>query len=103
MNDEICFINLSTEASFPVCHQGQQPSPVNGTCTHLEQRRDSICRDRSICVGDQVLHIQVASRDGSRLRLSELVEGFDSGEFENCLGRGQEQLKNYTEKFSFKS
>ena len=65
-----------------------------GCATHLQQGGDGICGDRSVRVGDQVLHIHVAGRDSGRLGHGELVQRLDSRELENGLWRREEELQN---------
>ena len=57
---------------------------------YLEQGGDGISCDTPVGIGNQVLHVQVASSDSLGLGLGELVEGLDSGEFEYSLWRGKE-------------
>lgn len=62
--------------------------------THLQKRGNGISRDTPVRIGNQVLHVEVASRDRLRVDLGELVERLDSSKFEHRLGRRQEQLQN---------
>jgi hypothetical protein len=57
---------------------------------YLEQGGDGISCDTPVGIGNQVLHVQIASSDSLGLGLGKLVECLDSGELENSLGRGKE-------------
>jgi len=68
----------------------QLTSAVHRSTAYLEEGGDGIGCDTPVGIGDQVLHIQVASSDSLGLGLGELVEGLDSGELEHSLWRGKE-------------
>jgi hypothetical protein len=88
MKDEICFMSRSTDASFPVYLSAQ--TPIKSQLAYLEQGGDGISCDTPVGIGDQILHVQIASSDSLRLSLSELVECLDSGELEYSLWRREE-------------
>ena len=62
--------------------------------TYLEEGGDGVGCDTPVGIGDQVLHVQVASSDSLGLGLSELVERLDSGKLEHSLWRGKEKLEH---------
>jgi hypothetical protein len=69
---------------------GQLTSAVPRAIAYLEQGGDGVSCDTPVGIGNQVLHVQIASSDSLGLGLGELVECLDSGEFEYSLWRGQE-------------
>jgi hypothetical protein len=54
-----------------------------GLVTSLEERGDGVCRDAAVCIGNQVLDIQVAASDSARVTLRQLVQRPNSSELEN--------------------
>jgi hypothetical protein len=88
MKEEICFMSRSTDASFPVYLSAQ--IPIKNHIAYLEQGGDGISCDTPVGIGNQVLHVQIASSDSLGLGLGELVECLDSGELEYSLWRGKE-------------
>jgi len=62
--------------------------------TNLEKSSDSVGSHGSVLIGDHVLHLVVARRDGGRVGLSEFVEGSDGGELESGFRGGKEELKD---------
>ena len=72
----------------------QLTSAVYRAIAYLEEGSDGISCDTPVGIGDQVLHVQVASSDSLGLGLSELVERLDSGKLEHSLWRGKEKLEH---------
>ena len=67
MKPEICFMRRSTEASFPVYQNLIRHRVIIVLHTNLEQSGDGIGCYTPIRVCDQILEIDVASGDTSRV------------------------------------
>ena len=106
MNAEICFINRSTEASFPVCIEHMsivRQSAVEEA--HLEESSNGESSDTSIIVVDELLHVEITRLHRVGMTLSELGEGSNRGELESSFRRREEELqdceKRHERRFEF--